>query len=485
MRQSRTRRRLKIFLCLLFAVCLILFVEDRIEAFVPDVKNFAEMKVEEALNGRVKFSIGSLEGGILNPITVNDIRIKDSRDMPVLPYLLISSIRTNYRIWNVLFANRNVPMLDNVLAGVNAVDANFSTVNREASGFVRLEKEAGNVKLTGHVNLLYEDRIDFNGLIKDDTFDLEVRPRSGLIKANGRIGDDGVLTVNFKATHLKLGNFDVVCDGVLKNRIAIDPENQANSSMEGELETRNLLLNYKPFLDLKMSYRVSGGTLDIPNLALADIIKGRGKISMSEPYNANFTVTTNNLSLSWLLLGLGAKDAGSILTGTMNSKFDIKGPIANLKSNIQLDIRKGTMAKLEFDYLSAHMKGDGPIIRIEESRITRESGYFALAGEMDLRNMGKNNLFDYIKIASDERAITWDGLDVTKSQGVQEVRMEKKISEDLNIDFKKFVTDNRVDESIRDSDEVQLEYKLHPNDSLKLMVGQEKDFLGIEHKDKF
>ena len=34
-------------------------------------------------------------------------------------------------------------------------------------------------------------------------------------------------------------------------------------------------------------------------------------------------------------------------------------------------------------------------------------------------------------------------------------------------------------------DEVQLEYKLHPNDSLKVTVGQDKDFLGLEHKDKF
>jgi len=208
-------------------------------------------------------------------------------------------------------------------------------------------------------------------------------------------------------------------------------------------------------------------------------------VDLSKRYNTDFTLTINNLSLGWLLLGLGAKDPSAILTGTVNGKLDFKGSIEKLRSNIQLDIRKGTIAGLDFDNLSAHMKGEGPIIRIEDSRITRQSGYFALAGEMDLRKMGKTNLFNNIKIITDERAITWDGLNVTKIQGMQEVKMEKKLSDDINIDFKKFVADEKVDESSRYGDEVQLEYKLQPNDSLKMMVGAERDFFGFEHKDKF
>ena len=63
--------------------------------------------------------------------------------------------------------------------------------------------------------------------------------------------------------------------------------------------------------------------------------------------------------------------------------------------------------------------------------------------------------------------------------------MKKKINDDIDIDFKKFTSEDTIDESLKYGDEVQLEYKLHPNDSLKVMVGQDKEFLGIEHKDKF
>ncbi|MDP3804559.1 MAG: hypothetical protein Q8Q87_03285 [Candidatus Omnitrophota bacterium] len=485
MRHARSRRRFKLILSMLLILCFILFIEERIEAFVPEVKNFAELKVEEALNGRVRFSIGSLEGGILNPITVNDIRIKDNLGSPVLPYLVISSIRTNYRIWDALFVKKDMSAVATFISGVSRVDANFATVNKEVSGFVRLENDSNNLRVTGYVNLLYEDRVDFNVMVKDNSFDIEIRPRSGTVKAEGKISEEGNLSVNFKTTHLKLGDFDIVCDGVLRNKITRNSGSPGHLRIEGEIETRNLLLNYRPFMDLKASYSICDGILEISNLALADIVRGRGKIDLSKRYNTDFTLTANNMSLSWFLLGLGVKDASSILTGTMNGKFDFKGGIENLRSDIELDIRKGTIAKLDFDYLNVHMKGDGPIIRIEDSRITRQSGYFELAGEMDLRKMGKSNLFDNIRIATDERAITWDDLDVTKVQGAQEVRMEKRLNDEINIDFKKFVTDEIVDESNRHGDEVRFEYKLHPNDSLKVMVGAEKDFFGFEHKDKF
>ncbi|MFH0763708.1 MAG: hypothetical protein V1927_01735 [Candidatus Omnitrophota bacterium] len=454
--------------------------------FIPGVRNFVEVKMEEALNGKIRFSIGSLKGGILTPITINDIRVRDNSDSPVLPNLTISSMRTKYRIWDAFFVKKDISAASKILAGVARVDANFAAVNKGISGFVRMESDSRRlVRFTGYVNLLYWDRIDFNGSADENSFDIEVRPRAGTIRAEGRVAGGGVLTVDFKATHLKLGNFDIVCDGVIRNNITKSPGSPGGLRVAGELETKNLLLNYRPFLDLKASYSISDGILEIPSLALADAVRGCGKVDLSKRYDTDFVLTVNNMSLAWLLLRLGAKDTSSVLTGTMNAKFDFKGPVERLRSDIQLDIRNGTIATLDFDYLSAHMKGEGPIIRIEDSRITRESGYFALAGEMDLRKMGRANLFDNIRITTDESAISWDGLAVTKAQGIQEVRMGKRLSDDVNIDFKKFITDEKVDASMKYGDEVQLEYKLQPNDSLKMTVGAEKDFFGFEHKDKF
>ena len=63
--------------------------------------------------------------------------------------------------------------------------------------------------------------------------------------------------------------------------------------------------------------------------------------------------------------------------------------------------------------------------------------------------------------------------------------MRKKLNEDFDVGFKKVVADDKIDASLRSSDEVRLDYKLQPNDSLRVTVGQESNFFGFEHKDKF
>jgi hypothetical protein len=57
--------------------------------------------------------------------------------------------------------------------------------------------------------------------------------------------------------------------------------------------------------------------------------------------------------------------------------------------------------------------------------------------------------------------------------------------EGLDVGFKKFGSDEKVDESVRDRDEYELSYKLHANDSFKLRYSGGNNFVGLEHKDKF
>ncbi len=468
----------------LLVICLVLFFESRIEAFAPQIKNFAVLKIEETFSGRFKLSIGSLDGGILHPIVLNDIKIKDKHGVSLFSSLNISSIKTNYRIWDILFKRRENSIVSQILAKDSRVYINFVAKNNKVSGFVRIDGDLENSRLKGYVNLADNERIDFEGGVKGDRFDVGIKLAGGSLNAKGSISEAGTLEVSFRANHLNIRGLDISGSALLENRIA-DDGIAGSGHVEGKFETKNLIVNYNPFLDLKISYRIASGVLEIQELNLGGSFNGRGRICLKQPFITDATVLADNLSLSWLFSRLGAKEAASVLSGTMNAKLELKGPIRNLKSNIRLEIRKGTILKLDFDYLNANLKGDGPILRIEDSRVTRESGYFALAGEMDLRRMGRAILFDSIRLSSDDRAITWDGWNTKRVQDVEELSMKKKINDDIDLNFKKFITDEKVDESLKDTDEVQFEYKLHPNNSLTMMVGHHEDFFGFEHKDKF
>ena len=485
MRHIRTRRRFKLILATLFVFCLVLFLENRIGSLMPRLKHVLETRAQEMLGNRVRLSIDRVDGGIFNTISLGGIKIRNAKSGQPFPAIVIDRIKTNYRIWDIFIEAKDGSLLSNLLPKDSRIDVNFTNNNRDLRGFARLEGDLANPKFIGSVTAFNKNRIDFSGAVTDDRFELEIRLPKGIVRLRGTVAEDGTIAAEVKTEHLRLGGFDITCEGDLKNSMVLTPNKPKERYFEGEFVTKKFILNYKPFLNLKASYKVGNSRLEIPELDIGDIFKVYGKALLRAPYAVNFTLVANNVSIAWLLAVLRCEEASSVISGTMNGKFEFKGPVKKLKLNARMDIRNGTIAKLDFSTLSATLRGDLPFVRIEDSRITRESGYFALAGEMDLRRMGRGNLFDDIKLVSDDNAITWDELNTAQSQYSQEITMTKKLTDDMSIDFKKVIGEGRIDESLRDHDEVQFEYKLHPNESLKMMMGQDGSFLGLEHKDKF
>lgn len=479
MRHRRARRRWGVILALVLVLSLVILAEDRIEAIAPQLKSYAEMKVEGAFDDKANFSIGSIEGGIFSPITLNDIKISDRKKGPVFSSIDLPIVRTNYRIWDLLTKNKDKPLLSMLFFGDSYIDINFEVANKGLSGFVRFERgRTGALTFKGTASLFGREKVDFKGLITGDYTDIEVKPYHGSVRARISINQDDSVKADFNIEHIKLYGFDIACAGSIVNTFK-------PGSSQGELRTDKIILNYSPFLRLDAKYDVTGSSFELSSLEMENSLSAKGKLLLKEPQSLDMTVFLNNVNLNWLMPIFGVRNATDILSGTMNGKFDLKGYVEDIRSDIKLGIRKGTIAKLDFDFLSVNFKGEGPILRIEDSRITRESGYFALGGELDLRKLGKPSFFEAIKMTSDDRAINWDSLDTRNVQGAQEVHMNKKIYEGINIDFKKFLNNERIDEGSRYEDEVKLEYELSSNDSLKMMVGSNNDFFGLEHKDKF
>lgn len=479
MRHTRARRRFKLTLAVVFALCLVFFLEDKIGAFAPQLKNYAEMKIEGALGGKTRFSIGSIEGGIFSPITLSNIKLSDRKGGPFFSSFDIPVVKTNYRVWDLLAGNRNKTILSMILFGDSYIDVNFIVANRDISGFIRFgASKDGALTFKGYAKFFGKNKVDFSGVVRDEYLDMEARPSSGTVRARIYVNEDNSIRADIDVEHIKLYGFDIVCKGAISNTFS-------PGYSEGELKTDKMILNYSPFLGMSAKYRASGSSFELVSLDMDDAFKASGRILFGDPHYIDITVLANNVNLNWLMPILGARDATDILSGTMNGKFVLKGPIDDIKSEVRLEMRNGNMSTLDFDFLSANFKGDGPLLKIEDSKITRESGYFSLAGDIDLSKIGKPSLFDGIKMASDDRAINWDSLNTRDLQGTKEVHMNKKIMEGLNIDFKKFLKDERIDESSRYEDEVKLEYKLSTNESLKMMVGTNNDFFGVEHRDRF
>ena len=68
MRHRRARKRFGVVLASVCVLCLALLAEERIEALAPQLKSYAEMKIEGAFDGKARFSIGRIEAGYSPPL---------------------------------------------------------------------------------------------------------------------------------------------------------------------------------------------------------------------------------------------------------------------------------------------------------------------------------------------------------------------------------------------------------------------------------
>jgi len=485
MRHLRTRRRFRIIIAALLVVCIILFVEARIEAFAPQVKDFITLKAEEALGGKVKLSIGNVEGGILNPISFNEIKLKDKHDAAIFTSIVIDSIRTNYHVWDLLLKRVERSGISNILSRDTFVYVNFETKNRENSGFVRINGDLSDARVIGSLSLFNNEKVDFEGRITTEYFAFELKPIAGIVKIYGRISSSGDIIMNVRTECFKIHGISIACDLLMRNKITADPAVPTEKTLDSELLTRRIVVNGKTYPEIKATYRISKDVLDISRFEFGDNIKMSGKIILRDPYKVDIRILIDNLSCTRFFAIFGAQEIAKVFSGNLNAKIELKGPYKNPKSNISLEVRKGNLMMMDFDSLSVIFKGDGPLLRIDDSRIVRQSGSLVIAGEFDVRKIGKGILFDNLKLISDEKALTWDRFNTSKLNGTEEVNMQKKLSSDLNLGFKRYLNDERVGGSSRDKDEFQLKYKLNELDSLAMSVKDGGGFFGMEHRDSF
>lgn len=463
-------------LIILLALSMVAFFESRIEAFAPQFKGLAESRIEEVFGKSIDISIGAIDGGVVRPFALRDVKVSSKGSHTAAQFFEINSLVSNYRIWDFIFTS--------LISRPPRIAVDFDTKNKELSGFVIIKGRIDNASISGYISLFGQDQIEIKGKVKNGKAGLILKPKEGLVKVTANFAADGILLIDVVVHHLKVKTFDIAGEAVIKCIAIKNASDSKNSSFEGEIEAKNLILNYKPFPNIRGSYRISKDVLEVTNLDLGGITYINGKFGLKAPYLIDASAVTDNVNLAKVFSIFNTQHA-AVLTGTMNSKWEFKGAGQNLKSRVRLDIRKGEIGGMNFDYLTAELKGDGPMVRIEDSRVTRESGFFVIAGEMDMRKMGKDMLFENLKITDGEKTILWDSWDTAKWQDVREFRMSKKVAGDINFGIKKFVNDELVDESMRDRDQYELKYNLHPNDSLNMKFGDNKNFFGFEHKDKF
>lgn len=486
MRHLRTRKRFRVVLIMLFALCVTLFAETRIEAFAPQVKDMIELRAGEALGGKMKLTINGIEGGILHPLSFSGITLKDGKDAAVFTSIVIDSIRTNCRVWDLLFRRGEGASFTDMLSRDSFVYVSFETKDRAHAGFVRVEGDLRDARIKGYVRVAGGERIDVSArVMAGKRFAAVLRSRYGGVRAYGRMTADGGIAMNVQSERLVLRGVPVTADVVARTRFTACPGRPGIRRAAGEFRSRRLTVSGKDLPEIRCAYALAGEVLSVSRFTVGDILKVSGVAVLRDPYRIEATVVIEPVAMSRLFALAGAEDMGRHFAGTLSGRITVSGFLKDIKSLAHLEVRRGRLFKLDFDSMTAVLKGDGPILRVEDGRIVRDSGSIIIEGEIDAGKLGRGTAFERLRIAGDDCAMNWDALGSASWQGGRQERMDKKVADGLHVGFRKFVNDEKIDESARTGDEMRLEYALNDGDSIAMSVQDGGGFVGLQHKDKF
>lgn len=443
-----SRRASKTVFLALFALSSLFLAENRIEAFVP----------------------------VTEPV-------EPAASRAVAP---VGGVATEYNVQELLSEMKRACAGAAYIGRGRTVSIDFTAHDGSIDGFAVIKGSLSDLRASGSVSVRGKGRFGFSGSLKGERFSVEIRQGAGSIRADGEYCAGGAVSLRLKADRIKVAGSEISFTGHLKNRRAAPEAGDSGlGRLEGEFEAFGATLNGRRIPDISGGYSYAGDLLKVSGMRVGHGLAVSGCAFLRKPGAMDLVVTADNVSLSRLFLEFGAGTAAPQISGTLNGRFAFKGPFAKPAIEARFDIRKGAMGAVDFESLFASVRGEAPFMKIDEAAIARKSGRMELYGEFDMRDIGKNRFFGNIRTQADDGAMTWDGWACVDSHGATETRMSKNVTSDIGLTYKKRGRSGAIDESVRDPDEVRLEYRLSPNESLGLMLGQDRDYLGFEHRDEF
>lgn len=300
------------------------------------------------------------------------------------------------------------------------------------------------------------------------------------IKVISSISQEKGLNVYTKLNHLNCAGMDVLSQ--INMNASIHKAEDASPILRGALKTQNLILDYRPFKDITASWVLKKDELFINTLELGDEYRVFGRIQLRWPYNVDLNLTVNNAELAdWLSFSKSGLPNGFI-SGRLSGRLKTKGPIAAPVTKGSFEVRDGNIRDVRFRLINFNVAGKGPVLAVSDSRILKEGGYLLINGEIDLRKLGRRNIFEDLKIETDQHTIVWEGWDISKDS--TEVRLKRQVSEDFDVNFKTYMYNEKTDGEQKEN-ELGIDYKIRKDDSLNVRMKEGGAFVGVEHKIKF
>lgn len=253
--------------------------------------------------------------------------------------------------------------------------------------------------------------------------------RDGTVDLNvGRKGEKFIIRGGIN--HVKIYGIDIVSS--VTAHMDVNGKEPAAIS----LVFKDMVINYKPFdreVYIFLSYDKAKDVIDVTRFGIKGELEGYGSVRLTPQ---------NHIFLKWAIRDLALKeyflpsDGKLKVNGVLNGNFTLKGPLREARLSAHLNVQGGNFGDFRFDSIIANLVGEGPVIQIHETRISKKDGYMTLSGEVDLRKLRDKKPFEKVSLKTEDNLFFWQDWSVSKKNESSLVEAEKFLDKDFKLSFK-------------------------------------------------
>jgi len=306
----------------------------------------------------------------------------------------------------------------------------------------------------------------------------------GTSTINGNYSNWPKFTTDITNAHIKI--YDVDFSNITHLTCEFLFQEESFSHLMLDLSTESTILNYYPFDEAKASCYIDTDGFRLIYIKVGNSTSASGALMFSQAQPSGFLrVTVADFDIKKLsILSKELEDA--LAYGRFSGEIFIEGSLDASKTTGKLQAHDGVFGNIKYEDMILNFDGEGPEIRVYDSRLIREDSFLTLEGRLDIRNIGKMGFLKDVTISTDEQTIIWHGWDITKTAEDDNITLKKGLDGKVRVGFKKYMDDETTYKMQDQQDEVALEYELTDNNELLQYKAKEKEeFLGLMKKYKF
>lgn len=335
-------------------------------------------------------------------------------------------------------------------------------------------------------NLTFDNRYDLSGKykLKEKQLFLEAFLQGNkIMKINSHFDSLSEHKTAVELFNINLGNYQFSAGIGIKTAL-YNLNRKGDFKIQGKLNTSQMMINARALPDLFIDFEFVRNHLVIKRLSFAKgAYRGKGWLELASPYHLDFEfkIAKGQLADLWVL---GKDESGREVNGEISGKFKFFGTLPSLKMKGHLESRNGDLDNFKYEHGYAVLEAEGPVIRIIDGFLKKKDGDCVLGGQIDLRKAGTAEIIKQLKIRPALSANKFEKGIGPQGEDASQLVVGKDLSKRVHVDYKAPYDDETKYED-KQKAEWEFKYRLKKNQTLKMRLKEDEEYISVEHKLKF